>query len=242
MNNLLITLGDSWTQGVGCYEPELKQKMLNDELTRQELFLASFNRFAEHSWPVHTARHLNAEVKNLAMGGDANSASVKRLLMGKHDQYINYQNVVVVFLMTDPARFSFYNSVDAPGLIQSFMPGSPHPGHEQFLGHFLEHCLHHPDDEILEMVFYLKVVEHFCKAQGYHFYYGSAFYKDMKKFHGVYPKSRALIHPDHSCIAEMVELDSILMSDICHHPNEHGYQKIGDYIGEYIRQDLTKTG
>lgn len=240
MNRLLITIGDSWTQGVGCYEPDLREKFQQGQATMQDLFLGSFHRFSLFSWPRYTAQHLNAELKNLAMGGDANSAAAKRLLLNP-ETYTKYDDVIVVFLLTDPARFSFFNSVDAPELLQSFSPAQPNPDQQKFCEMFLQHCLGGAEDELLEMAFYLRSVEHFCKSQGYKFYYGSAFYKEMEQFHKWYPKTTSCVHPNHSCIADLVEPDTTMMSDICHHPNELGYQYIGNFIGEYIKQDLTNT-
>lgn len=242
MKTLLLTIGDSWTQGVGCYEPELKEKFHRGEATMQDLFLGSFERFSKFGWPVHAAKYLDADVKNLAMGGDANSAAVKRLLMGTHEHYRkDYDRVVVVFLLTDPSRFSFYHSVGAVNVLQSYLPSSPQPGTEQFNDLFLQHCLGGERDELLEMAFYLKTVEVFCKAYGYHFYYGSAFYAKMEEFHTIYYKTNSYIHNNHLCMRDLLTSD-IYLSELCKHPNENGYTIIGDFIGNYIRQDLTKSG
>jgi hypothetical protein len=229
MSTLLITLGDSWTQGVGCYEPELREKLNKGEATMQELFLGSFELFSKCSWVTHAARILNADVKNIALGGDANSASAKRLLMGPYsDCKKYYDDVIVVFLMTDPARFSFFND----HIIQSFLPGNG----SVFMEEFLKHCLSVREDEAHEALFYLTVVKNFCEANGYHFYYGSAFSRDV-----TLPRSKPLLHPEHSAIVEMLPNEVDYMSDICYHPNEKGYHFIGEYIGNYIKQDLTNS-
>lgn len=238
MKRLLITLGDSWTQGVGCYDETLRDKYNQGQATMQDLFLGSFDNFAKHSWPVYAAQHLNADIKNLGQGGDANSAAAKRLLLNTED-YSEYDEVVVVFLMTDPARFSFFHSMHKEGEIKSFNPGSPSPLEEKFCREFILNCLGGDKDELLEMVFYLKTVQYFCEINRYRFYYGSAFYKNMDEFHKIYPKTSSCIHPNFSCMVDV--LDTEEMSDICYHPNIQGYKKIGNLIGEYIKQDLTKT-
>ena len=228
MSTLLITLGDSWTQGVGCYEPKLREKLNKGEATMQELFLGSFERFSKCSWPTHTSRILNADVKNIALGGDANSASAKRLVMGPYSGCKKYyDDVIVVFLMTDPTRFSFFND----HIIQSFQPGSDS---SVFMEEFLKHCLSVSEDENSEALFYLNVVKNFCDVNEYHFYYGSAFHKDI-----TLPKSTSFLHPGCSAIVDILPNEVDYMSDICYHPNELGYQFIGNYIGNYIKQDLT---
>lgn len=243
MKTLLLTLGDSWTHGVGCYEPELKDKFHQGEATMQDLFLGSFDRFSKYGWPTHAAKHLDADVKNLAFGGDANSAAVKRLLMGSHEQYRKeYDQVVVVFLMTDPSRFSFYHSTGMgthQDVLQSYMPALPQPGTEHFIQVFLQHCLGEERDELLEMAFYLKMVEVFCKAYDYHFYYGSAFYRKMEEFHTIYTKTNSFLHNNYLCVRDLVVPNPTYLSELCGHPNENGYAVIGDFIGNYIKQDLT---
>jgi lysophospholipase L1-like esterase len=228
-DTLLITLGDSWTQGVGCYPENLKEDHKRGLLSMQDLFLQSFDCFQEHSWPSQTAKILNADLINLAKGGDANSATAKRLYSDVHEKYKeSYKKVIVVFLLSDFSRFSFYNNK----IIQTFMPARPNLGAENLCNAFLEHCLNDETDELCETAFYLKTVEYFSESCGYDFFYGSAF-TSITQLNKIYFKPDIMVHNHYSSIRSILPNNSYF-SELCGHPNEKGYELIGKFIGDYL--------
>jgi hypothetical protein len=50
-NNLLITIGDSWTEGVGYYDPELIPEYKSGKITATELYIKSIPGFRTQGWP-----------------------------------------------------------------------------------------------------------------------------------------------------------------------------------------------
>ena len=75
---LLITLGCSCTEGVGCYDLSINpEKLTYLKLPPKELRLTR-QRFHRLGWPNRVGRKINADkVLNLGVGGSSNSAHLK---------------------------------------------------------------------------------------------------------------------------------------------------------------------
>jgi hypothetical protein len=247
-NNLLITLGDSWTEGVGCYLPELLDPASKN--IPYEVYIKSkeSGRFKELGWPRRVADKINFDLLNLGEGGHANSSMVKMFLNFRKEYEKlkdKYDNVIVIFLVTDPFRFSFFSN----GVIETFSTRGFLYNHgsdniddksdvykEDFLKWYLSNV--NVDDATKETSFYLKCIENFCELHGYKFYWGTAF-TDVNEIIKYYPVTNCLNYGDFKSyghyISEKLGTEGFAA---CHHPNEDGYELIAQHILGKIEKDI----
>lgn len=241
---LLVTIGDSWTEGVGCYLPEFLDKNGNSTLPLGEIYEKSQPRFLEYSWANVCAKYLGYDLINLGSGGASNSACAKKLLEGQHDWKSKYTKVVIVFLLSDPMRFSFYSN---HALISHGSRGfnlkndelmTHNHDIESGLPEFMQWYVLNvsTQDASKETAFYLRVVEYLCKTYNYEFYWGTAF-TPIEEIIPYYKNDRTCLHKNSfSSFREYIfnKLGKTAFS-YCHHPNEKGYQLIGEFIANYIK-------
>jgi hypothetical protein len=170
-------------------------------------------------------------------------------------------DVLVLWAMTFPERFSFYRK----GKLQSIIPGIEVSQKEiVILGDAYSNFTVIPEyDAILEQLFYLKVIETACKAHSFNFLYATLFasrtnekisYADIlekfqknSNFLNLYAKETREweeIYKEHFKIYHDIDYfrKSFLppalpyfQSPICKHPNENGYEYISDRFYEVIK-------
>lgn len=231
MKRLLITIGDSWTHGVGCYDEDLMTQYLNKEIGLQELYNKSKEHFYKFAWPTYTAKKLNANLINLGLGGYSNSAIAKSFIKNEHKNYRKeYDEILVVMLITDPLRFSFYNN----GEIQSFLIHSK-DRFSELTEKYLEFCMNNVGlDGGLETAFYLNCVESFCKANSYNFYYGSIWH-DFSKIEPFF-SSDGYLHINqplpHNFVSKYKHKDYYSWDG---HFNKIGYEVLGTHIANILQ-------
>ena len=103
--NLLITLGDSWTEGVGNYEPTALLDYQKNKISQQELYSISdkLRYFYKEAWPTFLSEKLDYDLINLGQGGDANSATAKKFICDFDENMefdsSKYEKVTVLFSM-----------------------------------------------------------------------------------------------------------------------------------------------
>jgi hypothetical protein len=245
-NNLLITLGDSWTEGVGCYLPELVDPTSN--IVPHDVYVKSkeVGLFRELGWPKRVSDVINFDLLNLGSGGHANS-SIAKLFIDEQYQSLKekYDNVIVIFLATDPFRFSFYSN-DA---IQTFSTrgffyksgfDKIHTDSDVYQSNFIKYytSIVEVNDAAKETAFYLKCIENFCELNKYKFYWGTAF-TDVNEIANHYPVTKCLNYGDFKSyghyISETIGSDGFAP---CHHPNELGYELIANHILSKIKRDI----
>jgi len=192
MKGLLVTIGDSWTIGTGSSEGV--------------------------AYGNYVADALNYELVNLGIGGNSNSGAVKTLLKKEYENLKEkYDDVIVIFLLTDPIRFSFFSK----NYIRNFSISH----NSVFFNWYVKEVVQNLKiDPALETVFFLKMVEYFCKLYGYRFYYASAF-NSIEDISILY-QTDGLLLPSGS-FKHMLSKEEIAP---CGHPNDDGYKKIANYI------------
>ena len=235
-DNLLITIGDSWTAGHGVYTDEQYKQYTNNggHLTglRLDLQQESFSG----SYPSQLASLLNYDLINLGIAGCSNSASAKRLLNHFDNNYKNkYKKVIVIWMLTDPNRISFYSD----NCIKSWSYD-----HAPISNAYFKDVWKGFSDGWLETAFYLKTVYNFCQVNGYLFFYGTGWTVIENKVHTVN------INIDQCNLNNMLLIDKFetmlqenntnkdLFSPICQHPNKKGYKLIAEKIFSVIKEQI----
>lgn len=232
-DSLLITIGDSWTRGVGCYIPSFlelynKNKISYDELDRRCRINESYSN---GSWPTQISRMFDCDLINLGRGGDSNSVSAKRLIQDCHDMIFarakNYKKVSVIWLISTPDRLGFYSDKT----LCSFPLAKP----SKIVKTYLKNIHKHPLDTCLETSFYLRTVEWYCKANNYSFIYGSAWHP-ISDLNTIYD-SECNIHKHISVdsISKFLDVNKDQWSH-CGHPNENGYRVIAEKLYKSINE------
>jgi len=184
---LLITLGCSHTEGYGCWDEttfsdEMKTAIDNcdsfpffkkgENLVYHTEELLDTNRigFHEKGWPMQLGKLLKVDkVVNISIGSSSNSGVVKLFFDNnlQNNPYKDY-DVLVVWLMTEPFRISFY--ID--GKVRNFQNTN-----EKIFDSYLreisksassdefEHgSVRFPKkDVLLENIFYFKIIETVCE-------------------------------------------------------------------------------
>ena len=253
MNNLLITIGDSFTSGVGCYDPDLLIDYENGIIDNSEIYKLSEERFPHHAWPVHTAKILNFELLNLAKGGMSNISMAKNFLSNKYsDLRRKYDKVLVIVLLSYNNRLGFFRDGKPTSIIPStdnkeesklfeaylkfILAGNSNPKNIEYYKDDKVSYLYRHDDGLYETAFSIRAIESFCKANSYDFYYGS-FMEDIAPLKSFYYSDNNLHsflkHKASRSIIELVEEDTSMFS-FCSHLNESGYKIVGDTLGTLL--------
>lgn len=228
---LLITLGDSFTEGVGCYDytkPESTYNILNEY---------QLNRFHELGWPNRIGKKLNYDkVINLGWGGSSNSAHVKLFVEKILPRNFSDYDVLVIWMLTSPERFSFYSN----GQISQFLPSLILDGEE---GSKLEEAYIYEikdlqEDSILETVFYIRCLEQMCQNNSFDLFITS--WCDatfINKIKTRYDSQYFMKSVNNEPIAFLpYNKYEIYKSKICGHPNEDGYEQFAINMFESIKK------
>lgn len=225
---LLITIGDSYTEGVGCYD-EIYLNLDFNTLTTHG-YIESINRFHEFGYPNELGRLLNYDkVINLGLGGSAPLSNVKYFFERHlHQDYSDYE-VFIFWLIPSFFRTSFYFK----GRIISKMPiGSVT---DDFDKEYIKKLMEDGSPELnvtLETVFGIKIMELISKFKNYNFLFTIV---DM-------PLENTLqkVYKSNNFISNFNVFDGLDKKDdysICFHPNEKGYKKVAKNIYDRIQKD-----
>lgn len=240
---LLITLGCSYTEGVGCYDIDevknLYSKGINPRLNRN-FYEDSRARFHEYGWPVNLQKHLKYnKLINLGLAGTSNSHHLKRFIEEFSDINLSLEyDVLVIWFMTFPARISFYSD----GMSKSVV-SHPHPNEEVKTKILREGYFSFITDEVfdpvLEQLFYLKTLKTICDGFGYNFLYVNADYVTNLLLEQLYPTPYNLNTSlkELGCNTFLEHISNPLHHSVlrCHHPNELGYKIIAEKMFAIIQ-------
>ena len=108
MKKLLVTLGDSWTEGSGIFDPVLIPHFHNKEITWVDLNTRSREYRADKTWPYIVAKKLNLELLNLGYAGASNSSSAKQFIIDIKINSANYEEIIVLWLLSSRYRVGFF--------------------------------------------------------------------------------------------------------------------------------------
>ena len=229
-------MGCSLTEGVGCFDEEL---IKNTKLTREssseypnsneyiEIQKKSLNLFHEHGWPNQVGRALGYDkVINIGKGGSSTSGQLKSFIEIFYGNTLPHYNVTIIWKLTDPSRFSFYSH----GRIVNLMLNYDNSGISKEYLNFINDI---ELDTTLEQVFYIKLMEEFCKSRGYnlvlsHISEHSYEYliETYKSKHYIADSLKKIL-PDFN--------NEIFLSPICYHPSKLGYVEIAKNMVREIK-------
>jgi len=217
---LLITLGDSFTEGWGCYDYTKTIVDYNDPYQN--------NRFHELGWPNRLGQKLNYDkVINLGWGGSSNSAHVKLFVEKILPKDFSNYDVLVIWMIAPPERFSFYSG----GQISQFHPNIELSGSvNQTLGEsYIMDIENLEEDSILETIFYIRCLEQMCENNSFELLITTWDVSIFKKINNLYPSKYFMKSSNNKPIVESPfsdKSDNKYKSKICDHPNELGYERI----------------
>jgi hypothetical protein len=242
--NLMITLGDSFVEGVGCYIPELVEKYKNKEVSMEQMYRDSLHRFNKYAWPTYVTKSIGYDLINLGQGGFSNSAIAKSFVKKEFSNLgEKYDNVIVILILSDPGRISFYRD----GIIRSVAPGSSEEKDIKLYEAYLDFInlensginknlpgVYSPTDCILETAFYINCIDNFCKLNGYYLFYGASFTNihEITQYYNTKYNIHNYIKNKYFSIHDMLHDDD--MKSVCGHPNEKGHVYIGNLITDAL--------
>lgn len=234
---LLITLGCSYTEGVGCYEPSLLDVNGKPIKDAGQVYQMSLDRFHNFGWPVLLQKKLRYDcLWNLGHGGASNSENVKRWFEIFSEERISDEyEVLVVWMLTFSGRISFYRG----GQIDSILPADAGNMDEKSVLYesyvnFLQTINRNVEkDMVLETYFYVNIIKTICELLNYNFLY-IAGDTEGKYLDNLLKSSNSLnfaytaLYPKYDSILQMNPSDYEKNTAFCKHPNEKGYELIAE--------------
>jgi len=173
---LIVVIGDSWSSGVGTVDP--------GDLHTNEIVAAE----QKNSWPSCMLRYLpETDIINLSIAGAANTTACQNIYkrfcynddIGKRNRAVNfedYDDVVVVFMMTAPERVSYISDRDLH-VINGHTSESPDDRDDELISKTYLSTRISDAELVMDRTLYsLLHMQDYCKANGFKFLFGSAFY------------------------------------------------------------------
>jgi hypothetical protein len=180
-DNVIIGLGDSFTQGVGAYSLETWASIPNNPSTYNISGQGFLEEQAKNNWVSQIKDNFlpNYKAYNLGVNGGGNRATARELYLNPLPK--NLGNVVVILMATSMERFDFLKQKDETAGInwhqkwQTIWPTISDRGPISILEkEYLEQIWSKRNDA-LEFLFTVREIENFCKANGFHFLFASTF-------------------------------------------------------------------
>ena len=180
-DNVIIGLGDSFTQGVGAYSLETWAAIPNNP----PMYNVSGQHFVEeqgnNNWVRQLCKSFLPSYKTCSLGvnGAGNRAAVKELYLNPLPK--NLGNVVVVLMATGIERFDLFKQSDATAGTnwhqkwQTIWPTVTDRGPISLLEKQYLEQIWSPRNDALEFLLNVRDAQNFCKANGYKFLFASAF-------------------------------------------------------------------
>jgi hypothetical protein len=241
---LLITVGDSWTEGVGCYNNETPHlntsfdsnftKNLRETMVFEEKYQKNFHK---QGWPNRVGKKLGFDkVINLGFGGASNSSCVKSFYNFLDDNHLDDYDVLVFWLMTEPFRFSFYIG----GELQDYLPNTEIKN--DFCDEYIKEIKDIEKDPISEQIFYIKVLESVCELRGFDLIL-SSWSRTLPALMKLYPSEKYLFKNPINLRPPYIKSKTgefLIYHSFCKHPNEDGYEWMSNKIVSGIKENHSK--
>lgn len=237
---LLITMGCSLTEGVGCYDME--HAPFPDISYKDKEYFDFYNfskpRFHQLGWPNRLGQKLGYDkVLNLGKAGSSPSGNVKNFI----DRYQNYDfskwEVLLIWMVPSPTRISFYTSEILHDYIPTLKDKNTEIGAE-----YLKLLQDVDIDSSMEAIFYIKLMIELCKNRNFNFLYFNLDYDTDKLWRKIYDSPHHL-YQNHGDYAPWIYENnnvSKFTSSVCHHPNEVGYENIAKKTFDRIKIKFPK--
>ncbi len=186
-DNVIIGLGDSFTQGIGTYSLETWASMPE----KPSMFNISGQLFLEEQGQGSYVRQLvknhlpNYKTFNLGINGAGNRAAVKELYLNPLPKQIG--NVVVILMCSGIERYDFLKKDDESAGInwhqkwQTIFPCITDRGTISQVDRAYFERIYRSRNDAIELLMNIKDAENFCKAHGYKFVFASAFDRLVNK-------------------------------------------------------------
>ena len=215
--NTLVVMGCSMTEGQGCWGDFNKHITKVDDMLK--LRKKYRNRFYEFGWPNIVAKELGFDkVINLGKIGSSTSGQLKFF----KEQNFGNDNVYIIWMLTEPIRFSFYKK----GKIKNIHPAKGTPIGNSYIDFVDDITL----DSCLEQLFYIKCMRDISKLNNYNLlitHWNSAS-KHTQLLDDVTDNYL------HKVPTTILPPNRKFISNVCGHPNELGY----DWMAKTILKEI----
>lgn len=239
---LLITMGCSLTEGVGCYDiTTIPKKYLNisfdlvphDSQEIGDVYDLNKDNFHKLGWPNRLGKKLGFDkVLNLGLGGSSTSGQVKSFFDKYPTEIFDDYDVLIIFMLPEPTRLSFYSMNQVLNLL---------PTHHPLTLEYIKIINNEIHDPSFEQIFYVKVMEEVCKNRNFNFIFFNHNYTIDSFIRNIYESPFHLIQGPHDENPWMYWKDTDKFdytSPICYHPNDRGYEVIAQTIYENIKKQF----
>lgn len=219
MKKLLITLGCSWTEGVGIYKKDINGK--TD-------YIQDSNYMHENSWPNNVGKKLGFDkVVNLGEGKGSHSSQVKKFYEYISNNDISNCQVLVIFLMTDPIRISFYKNHSIKSYSMSDINNPLMKSYVNEIDDTLWDCL-------LEQKFYVESLENICKLNKIDLI--------LTSWNDSYTQFRKIHNTKNHLFKSTLPIKPSIKNNYsyCGHPNQNGYEWLSNKIIDGIKENFKK--
>ena len=245
-DTLLVTIGDSWTHGDGCWPKHVLDEYLgkgDDAYTKILTHPDSIAYRAEHSFPQVVGKELGADVINLGISGASKEQAMTVLYNHKTENFNQYKNKFMIFTLSAPNRFQLImdngdiHSFQDINIEQEFYINE-FPNVMRYLRAKLENIEQTEVDYAEITKIQMNAAYYYAKAHGFKLIIASAFYDFPFSSSYTLPSylSDCMFNPGgHSNFSTVIKLLERELFSFCGHPNAEGYKIIAQlYYDELI--------
>lgn len=179
-DNVIIGLGDSFTQGVGAYSLETWKSIPNDPSTYNISGTNFLDEQAQNNWVRQLANKLNYKTFNLGVNGGGNRATIREMFLNKLPD--NLGNVIVILLATGMERYDLIKQSDETAGInwhQKWQTIWPNPeSNRGAISKFEKEYFKEvwsPRNDAIEFLFNIHEAKIYCQSRGYKFLFSTVF-------------------------------------------------------------------
>ena len=226
---LLITMGCSYTEGVGCWDMDITPPNLEAGKGKFEHYLnhpTNLNRFHEQGWPNRVGKKLGFDkVINIGKKGGSTSGQVKKFVDTISYKDFSEYETYIIFQLPNPDRFSFYKDES----IWDVVPTENHSLSKEYIMN-----IHKDIDVLLEQRFYVSMLYEMCMNRNIKL----SCFRIGKRYHNIDLK---VFRKEYIPFYLVGNLDNKeIISPICNHFNEIGYEIISNMIKDEMNKKYSE--